>query len=302
MIVRVPGWSWEVRGGGITLVPDAGGGAIRYRERLRPVLPVAAILRAKQEDPRFTVTSISPIERFVTMEGEYAAAVDIAGELGGRPMARTLAFVFADDWYSEIAGIATDPDRADVVAATVRALARDTRLVLGARRRPFVYRPPHGWFGYRRLPQYATWFPPEHPRDPTSIEVYPALPVAIGDSASHSATSDPEHVVAAERIALLAIGPPTRADVLGELTARTPITTARLGGSAWELDIRDEQGRALTRRLVILRDERYVYSAYLDTPASDLDLHRPILADLLDSIEPLPTAGNSTAPISYHWF
>lgn len=289
MIARVPGWSWEVRGGGVTMVPPEGPGcgAVRYRERIHPLRSVEAILRDKLADRRQIVT-VGPIEPLVTTEGEYAAVVDVLGMQGSARVQRTLGFVFGDDWYSEIGGIALRADQFERFATFVRRLVRDVRLSLGVRRRRFVYQPPEGWHGYVRLPTYATWFPPEHPADPTSITVYPALPSSSGGADG-------------ERLDLLCIGPPAPADVVGEITPVTTTNTTRLSGSAWEFEVRDERGRQLARRVVMLRDERYLYTCYLDAARADLVTRRLVLDRLLESIEPLPVANRSVPPVFDHW-
>jgi len=294
VIARIPGWSWEPHGGGVTLLPSTGGAALRYRERLRPLLSVAAILRAKGEDPSFRMVSHAPLERFLTHEGEYGALVDIRGEqtapdgssLG--PVHRTIGWVFADDWYSEVAGIAFRPDLFDPIAGMVRTVLRDEKLLLGTRRRRFVYTAPSGWYGYSRLPQYTTWFPPEFPRDSTSITVYPAVPAPIG-------------VDDLDGFALLPIGPPASADVIGELLERTPVQLGPLTGNLWELEIRDEKQRPMVRRAAILRDERYLYTVYMDAPFELIVAGRPIFDELLATIEPLPGAALRSAGISEEW-
>jgi hypothetical protein len=293
VIARIPGWSWEPQGGGVTLLPSTGGAALRYRERLQPLRSAAAILRTKAEDPSFRVISCGPIERLVTHEGEFAALVDLRGEQlspdgKGALVHRTIGWVFGDDWYSEVAGIAFRPDLFEPIAGMVRTVLRDEKLQLGTRRRRFVYTAPPGWYGYSRLPHYTTWFPPEFPRDATSITVYPAVPAPVGLEED-------------ENFAAIPIGPPASADVIGELLGRTPVRFDRLTGNVWELEIRDERQRAMVRRAAILRDERYLYSLYLDAPFELVVAGRVIFDEMLATIEPLPGAAMRSAALSEEW-
>ena len=283
MIARLPGWSWDVRGGGVTLVPPEGrrAGAVRYVERLRPLRPVDAILRDKAGDtPGVT---FGPIEPVVTAEGEYAAVVDVHGTMNGAPVQRTMGYVFADDWYSEVAVLALQPDQFARFAKIGRDVVRQVRLMLGVRRRRYVYRPPAGWHGYERLPQFVSWFSPRYPADPTSITVYPAIPVAPGQEV---------------HFGMLPIGPPVSAEVIDELAPPSEARTAKLFGAAWDLDIHDEHRRRLARRVVLVRDQRYLYTAYLDAAMGELAARAPLLDELLASIEPIPTPALGAEPVA----
>lgn len=276
MIPRVPGWSWEVRGGGISLVPPEGNaaGAIRYRERLRPLRSVGALMAEKTGGQRVPFTH----EHVVTGEGELATIVELQSTEQGRTVQRTIAFVFADDWYCEIAGLALRADQFERFARTVRQLVRDTQLMLGVRRRRFLYQPPVGWAGYERLPQFTTWFPSTYPDDPTSIVVYPAIPAPPNEEVSFS---------------MLTFGPPVTAEIVGELGEPHTVDGARLVGKFWDFDARDEHRRPITRRIVMLRDDRYLYTVYLDAPSGELITRLSVLEALVKSIEPLQTPGMS---------
>ncbi len=284
------------------MTPPAGGAIIRYRERLRPLQSVAAILRDRATDTRFRVTSIGPIEPHITAEGEYAAVVDVAGVLdappgGGqpRPLARSLGFIFGDDWYSEVTGIALQPDLVELVGHWVRRLVMESKLMLGVRRRRCVYTPPAGWYGYARLPLFMTWFPPEYPRDPTSITVYPALPTARGGDEPAS-------------FGMLTVGAPASAEVLGEILDTAPIEVGAATGTMYELPIRDERNRIMRRTMVLMRDDRYLYASYLDRDAATagptdegLVRYRALLA----SFNPLPAAnapGTTPVALGTDWF
>ncbi len=301
MIQRIPSWTWEPRGGGITMVAPSGTAVIRYRERIRPVQSVAAILRDRAADRRYRATATSAIEPLVTGEGEYGAAVDLVGEMVGSPagttpgaLPRTLGFLFTDDWYSEVTGIALRPDEGATVAHWVRKLIVDSRLMLGTRRRRYVYAKPLGWDGYARLPLYMTWFPPEHPRDPTSITMYPALPAPSGID------EDPN-------FGMIPTGPPASAELIAETEPPAPVELGRLTGTRWQFQVRDERGRTMQRTTVLLRDDRYLYGSYLDRDAATAapgDEGDTVYQALLASIEPLPAPhGAATGPgLVTDWF
>lgn len=284
------------------MTSPAGGAIIRYRDRVRPLQTVAAILRDRAADTRFRVTSIGRIERHLTDEGEYAAVVDVAGVLeappgGGRPrsVARSLGFIFGDDWYSEVTGIALQPDLIGPVSQWVRTLVAQSKLMLGTRVRRWVYTPPAGWSGYSRLPLFTTWFPPDHPRDPTSITVYPALPAPAGVDAPAS-------------FEMLTIGPPSAGELLGEIRDTAPFQIDTAAGSMYELSIRDERQRMMLRTMVVMRDDRYVYASYLDRDAATArptDAGMAQYRALLASFEALPAVNaSSTTPVALgaDWF
>ena len=72
------------------------------------------------------------------------------------------------------------------------------------------------------------------------------------------------------------------------------MTVGELAGSVWEFEISDEHARKLARRIALLRDDRYLYTAYLDTPFSQLAARRTTFDALLASIEPVPFPARSS--------
>ena len=90
------------RGGGVTMTPPDGGAVIRYRERLRPLMSVAAILDERATDKSFRVTSVRAVEPLVTSEGEYAAIVDVGVAAPMTPFL-VMPLVFAGMLPSKIA-------------------------------------------------------------------------------------------------------------------------------------------------------------------------------------------------------
>jgi hypothetical protein len=284
MITRVPGWSWEVAEGGVTLHPiDVGpaAGSIRYRERIAPLRSLDAIVGSHVEAAQVPLER-AETETLVTDEGEYAAVVTLRDR--ARDVQLALGIVFADDWYAEVAGVARHRDHFVRFAEQVRALVRGDRLALGIRRRVAEHAPPPGWLASEPLPQFMTWSAPD---GETSITVYPALPTTAALDAGFAA---------------IYVGPPAAAQIVGELVPRTAVQTRDLAGFSWELDVRDAQRRVLARRVILLRDDRYLYVCYLDTPHAKLAAHRPVVDALATSIRPLPRPrqGSDTAAFD-HW-
>lgn len=287
MIARIPGWSWHVRGGGVTLTPPGGRavGSIRYRERRAPIRPILDIIAAKGPSPG---GRRSAIERLVTAEGEYAAVVDLVHPLAGIEVQRTIGVVYADDWYSSISGLARDPEHFERFSALVRQLTASDRLMLGGhRRRRFVYSPPTGWNGWSPLPLVTTWFAPGYPRSRTSLTVYPALPVSPNTAAALSS---------------IPVGPPRPAEIVEPRAAPIDIESGELAGRQWEFVARDARG-LFVRAVAILASDRHHYVVHLDAVEAQLDEGQRALAALIASIEPLPVAGDlaPTTDVFDHW-
>lgn len=281
MISRLEGWTWDVHGGGVTLSwqRNPGCGVIRYRERLRPLRSLAEVVRDKPAGVDVTITRIGEVTPLMTHEGEFAAAVDLEGTSKEMPVQYSIGVVFADDWYSELVAVAHGRAQFSMFAGTMRELLRGDQLMLGVRRRRYSYKPPAGWSGYSRLPMFATWFPPEFPSSPTSITMYPAIPAT-----QHGELN----------IAHLRLGPVAPAQILGELSPRSDVQMeSGLVGSGWNFAIRDEAGRDLVRRVIMLRDERYIYASHLDARPSDIDRWIATWKELVESIQPLPLAKTS---------
>lgn len=252
MIPQVPGWSMVARNGGYTLTPPEGPtcGAIRYEERLRPVLPIAALLAAAQaRDPRFRVTRQRPPELLTTQEGEYAALVLLEGRLDGlaTPVQRAIGYVFGDDFYARTAGLALRADQFARFEDQVRKLVLADTHYLGVRRRRFLFSPPPGYFGVERSLLHAYYYATDYPHDPAVICVYPAIPLAMWQAADLPRHVRPIHGLSVESSA----GP-------------FPRKTAALAGEAWELRGKGDDRQATVRTLVVLHDDRYAYPLSLD--------------------------------------
>lgn len=282
MIPLVPGWSMVARNGGLTLTPKEGAsfGAIRYEERLRPLQPVAALLSAAQaRDPRFRISRSRVPELLTTHEGEYAALVVVDGVLDGlaTPVQRTIGYVFGDDFYARIAGLALRPDQFARFEDQVRKLVIADSHYLGLRRRRFLFTPPAGYFGVERSVLHAYYYSPGYPHDPTVICVYPAIPLSMWQS-----NDLPRHLR------------PIQGLSVHESTGPFPCKTATLTGDSWDLHGTNDDRLAITRRIVVLHDDRYAYPLSLDALTGQADDAVAHFSAVVDSVQRLP--GSRSTP------
>jgi hypothetical protein len=244
--------------------PDQAG--IRYRERVRPIRSIAELVRAQCDASRFSVERIAGPEAIVTAEGEHGALVTIDGMHDGVVAQRTIGYVFADDFYAHVSGLAFARERFAPVAEAVRRLTLGDTHMLGIRRRRFQYRPPAGW---RRSAQpslfHDVWAPPG---GDGTITVCPALPAGSP---------------------LAALGSPDDAE---------PVVTRRLAGPAWTTHAER------SRRLVVLNDGRYQYPLLLECAASSWSEHVTCFDEVVESAEPVPMASGPRAAgttVGLHW-
>ena len=264
MIDRPPGWSWDVRASGITMT--RGTEHVRYVERAAPLRRLVDIAR-DVAPAAWRPTGGLAIERFATCEDELALLGTESGTLGGTPSVRALAMVCLDDWYALVDGIALGPDLPPI-AATVRALATSDTHGRGERRRRFVYEPPAGWSGLRVAPYHAYWFAPGYPRCDTFMVMFPAQPRRSTPEqlAATLTTLDTEHVVQSPAL----------------------VSTKR-GLSGIQVDAKVTRSTS-RRTIVVLEDRAYQYPVLLHAPVERAGELSPILASVIDSIEPLSMA------------
>lgn len=287
MISPLPGWSWAARQGGITLIPPEGPacGAIRYHERQRPLLRLSAFVQHKDTDPNFHIVSMSRPEQLITDEGEYAAILHIEGLLSGAPVRRSMGFVFGDDYYASIAGLALQPAHFDRMAEAVRTLVLTDRHMLGVRRRRYLFTPPHGWNGLERLPLCAYYYPADYPENATVLCVYPAIPrEGIGE----------EWVLSNLQ--------PIDGPKVARVTTRQSTVSGQLSGSSLSCVCAGEVESF--RDIVLLSDDRYLYPLSIDAPGSRLAVAREQLAAVVQSLQPIPrsvTERKSTAKALSFW-
>jgi len=181
VIAVPPGWTIQHLPEAIALTHPNGKEAaqIHYRERAGKPRRVGTLAREILAAwPRITVKSIAPLERLLTIEGEFAALLGVECTEGGRDVRIDLGFVFTDDFFSSTAGTCRDPALRQDVTTIVRELVRHDNLALGVRRRRVEYQPPKDWQPFRR--SLATeWIPPDFPRHDTTLLAYPANPIAV---------------------------------------------------------------------------------------------------------------------------
>jgi hypothetical protein len=293
VVPQLKGWSKIYSGDSVTFYPPEGAevGGIRYRERVRPLCRVSAVVRQMLERyPQFRSTSVGKPETIVTAEGEYGALVTIRGQVGGAPAQRDLGFVFGDDFYALVSSLSLAEARFADFTRWVRVLVTLDAHALGVRRRRFLYTPPPGWQG---LPRGFTteWAPLDFPRNLSLIHVFPANPM----------TEPPETVLdqmlaedTANGFALEAMrGPEPIASLNG------------LSGSAWNVVGRFGSKPRSHRDLVVFKDPRFVYSMRLETMQEERQRERQVFLELVRSAHPIPSASSpeprEVGTVVSHW-
>lgn len=285
MIPLLPGWQRRYSGD-ITLFIHPNGpaaAAVHYQERLRPLQRMRDLVDlALSRRPMFRVDQALPVERILTTEGEYAAHAVLRGQIEGRPAECHVGAVFGDDFQSLLQGVVTQPSLFADFHRDLRALISQDSLGLGRRRRRFVYAPPPGWQGLPR--SFSTeWFPPDFPRDPSSITVFPANPALLPPAELLQQLIQAEQQVG--QVTLTALPKP---DVAPSLLA----AQQRVGG-------RSEKGVPFFRQWAALADAHYCYIVQLESLQADgLSRHERAFWALLRSIEPLPAPEAPAVPVS----
>jgi len=275
-------WRMKYLADGLTLTPPGGRvyGGIRIRERVRPLVTAVEVVAAAVHELGLPKVAVTPIERLITTEGEDAAIARITGEHDGVRFERTVAVLFADDWYTRIDGVTAIPERLASMREITRDLAQNYALGLGElRRRRYLYTPPPGWSGYPRG-LITEWQPPAFPNDPSSIAVFPARP--IGESASGVLDR------ALHELGWAGFAPSSdRVDELATTRFATGLVR-RLTGTAGP--------RTVHQDIAVLQDPRFFYVCRLESPAETVDGHRRVFSALLESIEPVPTPRRNVVP------
>jgi hypothetical protein len=276
MIGQPPGWTRQVSGSRVVLLPPGGTnhGAIRYDERKTPQKVLSAILAEQLSSEReFRVEATGSWERLVTIEGELGAAITVNGSIGADAAQRDLGVVYLDDAYALIDGYCVHPDEFAMFSATVRELTRGDSHFLGVRRRRFEYTPPRNWHA-RARGFVAEWFPRTFPSERVTIMVWPAMPRRV-------LTAD----AFIERVASEAGGTQTRETA----------TLHTLGGQRLVID---HPGRH--RSLVVLEDDRYIYPLQVEANTTAYD---DVLHGVVTSIHPIPRPAvdeQAALPLA-HW-
>jgi hypothetical protein len=178
VITPPPGWTTErLNEGGMLLCPPEGAerALVRYVERRRPIGRAIDLALAGPTPTGFVAGETSAPKRLVTAEGEHAAFVTRTGTLAGRGYVLVYGYVFLDDYFSSLEGIAVP----ELVATCEELVLGDVHLLGRVRRRRFNYQPPHHWIASADIFE-TRWLPPDAPENPASIWVNPALPLVPG--------------------------------------------------------------------------------------------------------------------------
>jgi len=275
-LAALAGWNRRWLADGIVLAPPKRDGErLSVRGNLRPLRRFASLVGD---------AGYGELERFTTVEGEYAGIVVVTEPA----VTRVVAMVVGDDSYALVEGRTPDPTRAEWFRDLVRTVARFYPFGLGRlRRRRFVYRPPEGWSGVQRHGS-VVWIHPDYPRVPAKITVFDARPVegfAPG---------------AVDRLLFVDENPFATRDA--QLPQTPAEARAGFAGTVVRETGRAADGTPMAVEKTLLRDERYLYVAQLEMRIADRDECAPAFAELVRSIEPLPASElDQPARHLIHW-
>ena len=294
MIPRPAGWSWEARGDHLVTAPPEGkaAGFITYVERRRPLARISAVVAELEIDRRFRVTRAAKPERVATAEGEPGGIVTVDGLLLEAPVRHIIGFVFMDDSFSVIDGLALRAEQFDRFENQVRNLVlNDYHMAGELRRRRYYYAPPRGWQGVPKF-LHTFWFAPDYPANRSRLTVIPAIPVPPG-------SKDYIDAIAAYQM------PDSEGFALDSMSDARPLHTSKnLSGSSWEGMGRMARGIGY-RDIQVLTDGRFAYPVVLESPRDRRDENLVLLRALVDSIEAIRRAGDVTREESKasmgHW-
>ncbi len=269
MITPPAGWGIERTEDGVLVCPPEGPqrAVVRYAERVRPIRRAMQLVRETHVPAGFVETAISAPRRLVTAEGEHAALVTRAGTLGDRAVELVHGFVFLDDYYAALEGIA--PAGAGLAAIVEELAIGDLHLLGRERRRRYVYTRPPGWHGTGNHFD-ARWYPLDYPANPARIFVNPALPLSPG--------------IASTILEKMIVGATVAAQPVARFTSRHRLDVEHHHLRTGELDT----------HLFFLMDAQFFYSVRAD---ADLDAGRA----LIESIEPVPHVQRPTGDAFHYW-
>lgn len=295
--VDFTGWSRKWMADGFMLFPPEGRsvGGLRVQDRVRPLRTVRWLVDQAVKEGAVFITDIQvgKLKRFVTLEGEYACLITMAGKrkADGLPVERTMGFVFGEDFFSRVDGIMQLQAQFEPFRGRIEAITRNLTLGLGAvRRRRYLYTPPAGWQGLGRTFR-SDWIPQDYPRDNAMIQVFHAKPF----------TDAPKPQVAFERM--------LRED-LGHGLIVEPYEPAQtiedhpgeLWGEITRLAGHYPGGPRLHFDLAVLADARFLYVLRLETGEAKLEEHRAAFRSVVSSVRPLPARSDqSSTAASTHW-
>lgn len=234
----------------------------------------------------FRLTSMGPLHRFHTEEGENAGMITLVMSApGGEIAERTVAMIAADLTCVLVEATTLRPDLFDSTRLAVKRLAAGWTLGMAhARQRRFDYTPPRGWAVLTR-PHAALYLHPDYPATDVIITVHDAWPQLRSPALLHNRSLVLDSLD--ERVA---DGPPEllalRGGLSGEVTRYGKLSEGR---------------RVLVKRAVVT-DDRFVYFARLDATCASGDDGTEAFAALVQSIEPIARPFSPEAIVSSgHW-
>jgi hypothetical protein len=269
----------------ITLVPDEGKahGHIVYRERIRPVLRLDRLLAAELGELAAQARHVA----VVTDEGEHAVHVTAVSPDGA--VRHDVGLVFVDDFYARVRGTCDEPTEHERFGALMRKLIVGDSHGMTRRRRRYYYTPPPGWQALARGLE-THWFPPDYPRNRSTISVPPASQGVL----------DPVTVLQA-RLALDA----TAGFAATDVRPAEPIATssANLAGVSFLVTGVFDRKTPFVRELAVLFDHRCTYPLLFDSAggAAEHTAARRCFGDLVRSVRPLPAPSEERREIMNLW-
>lgn len=257
-------------------------GLLRYLPQTAPLQSLATWVAALlAEDPSWRAITLHPRREFTTMEGEYAFLQVIDGECAGIPSQRCIGLI-ATDYCADVLDLSTSESALfSEHAELAQQLLYKAVLGLGVRRRRFLYTMPPGWVGHP-TGLVTNWYPASYPREATTLLVYPANPQP---GAQPAAVLQDMLEQARER-----------GRELHMISPAMPIES-RYGLRGLHFEFTGEplqQGRPLSRDLIVYHCHTYLYSLQLDTYEPRPEYRQSLLL-LAHSVQPLPTASAPTS-------
>ncbi len=295
LVNLIQGWRRRLTAEGVLLVAPLGAetAAVQIAERRRPLRRMKDVLDemiADMEPALREVVVRGPVERFVTIEGEYGAMTTLVAERDEARFVRVIAMLVADEAYTLIDGLVAWPQLEEHVTELVREIANSYFLSLGRdRRRMYLYDVPAGWRGVRRA-HATTFFHPDHPRHGGTIEVFDARPAHVGAPDIHDRLLyvDSPRIVSADPPK-----PPSRvASVHG------------LEGGKIAMTGRDAEGRQVLIHRVTMTDfaKKFIYMVQAEALETEMGGCIDALVQILTSIRPVPVANAPGDAGSFiHW-
>jgi hypothetical protein len=276
-------WVAKRSAAGIDYYPPEGEslGAIKLRQRIRPLEPVKVVVDRGIARLASIVDNakVEESEDLVTSEGEHAAIVRVVGvsTVDGQAVEYIVGLVFGDDHYDRFDAYCTDAREFASFRITLRDVIFSHRMSLGQdRSRRFLYDPPADWQGLARG-MLVEWYPLDFPRNYSRIVVAPVVP-----ENSTRALLEPLTLAFGRVGGLILDGepPPERFGSTYGLSGQIHTQHGRY------LEV--EPKRPTIISTAVLRDERFSYLLRLETRDEHREASTAVFRKLLQSCRPVP--------------